>query len=351
MLRHEFFQLEVIEFPYISDYDDLLGINTFGYGRVKQETAPGAQFAFDTYNSVVIPVEENEGTVRLSYAGVLSDVEYKPDSALSVYDEMLMIDPVTSLRYWVAWLQVDQKCVCAAVSRAIDLNGETTNQSYPSGALLVNQDLAQLNLEVASGRDEWCKKYAEDLCKKPSETDLLPGGIGPGAKIRTENGYADVGDLEVGDLVYNDQHGLSSIEWIGSASSPSEIIYVPKQALGGTEDLYLAPRHRILFRSRRVEHVLGWPEVLVPVECLVGWRGVKVTQSVSVQIYNVLLGKHSVIQANGVLIESMAPREIVQQAALSSQAFGLRETINALSSITPTYCKPIVKSYELPELL
>lgn len=158
--------------------------------------------------------------------------------------------------------------------------------------------------------------------------------FGPGTEILTPAGVRPVEDFRPGDLVSTLDGTAQPVVAIYRMSAEAEGADAPIRfdvgALGDgmpEKPLYLSGNHRVLCESRLVERMFQEKRVLVPAKRLVDLTGVQAdTTSPRVDYTHLELREHSVLWANGALVEScllgpVALRSLprVLQAGMGSQ--------------------------------
>ncbi|MEM1238128.1 MAG: Hint domain-containing protein [Pseudomonadota bacterium] len=149
----------------------------------------------------------------------------------------------------------------------------------------------------------------------------------PGTRIKTDQGEADVADLQMGDKVQTKDNGLQSVLWTGSRRISGARLHVMPElapirivsnALGsGRPDdaLLVSPEHRMLIQGAPARDLFNTEEVLAAARDLVDGRNVWVETMVREVTYvHVLFERHEIVFANGLETESFHPAK----AALSS---------------------------------
>ncbi|WP_134682001.1 Hint domain-containing protein [Paracoccus ravus] len=137
-------------------------------------------------------------------------------------------------------------------------------------------------------------------------------------RIRMADGETIAGELKVGDRVLTKDEGPQPIRWISSRSLDRETlalhphlrpIRIRAGALGPMipdRDLVVSPQHRLVARSRIVERMFGFGEVLVPAKQLLALDGVEVIEDCdSVTYVHFLLDAHQIVFANGAEAETL----------------------------------------------
>lgn len=181
--------------------------------------------------------------------------------------------------------------------------------AYPSGTV----PASGAPFTIASARDG---KAADSLDGIESDTPYqnIHRAIcfAAGTRITTPRGPVAVETLAVGDLVMTLDHGPRPVRWIGRTlktwrkdPDPDKPIAINAGALGPDlphRDLMVSPQHRLLLRTG------DGSEVLTPAKALCDQSGVR--QKIGcrkVTYVHVMLSRHAVLEAEGVLSESFFP--------------------------------------------
>jgi hypothetical protein len=147
----------------------------------------------------------------------------------------------------------------------------------------------------------------------PNNFTFSPGPISllEGTLIQTERGEIQIENLRPDDIIWTKQRGwqalgLVTVEAITfrHRDDPAKPVLIPAGALGENQpaaDLITSPHHRILQRVEGTQE-----EVLVPAASLIGINGIRrMRGKKSANYYNIVLERHSIIQAAGCWVESL----------------------------------------------
>ncbi len=140
-----------------------------------------------------------------------------------------------------------------------------------------------------------------------------------GTLILTPEGYVQIEDLQVGDLVCTMHNGPQPIRWIGSrridltqSATPQEKlcpVRIRAGALGQglpEKDLRVSRQHRMLVSSKIAARMFGGKDVLISAIKLTEIPGIFVDESVTeVEYFHLLFDRHEVIYANAAPAESL----------------------------------------------
>ena len=134
----------------------------------------------------------------------------------------------------------------------------------------------------------------------------------PGTLVATPRGARPIESFGVGDLVVTRDHGPQPIRWIQSRQVSGIGKFAPvrirKGNLTGMEgDLFVSPRHRVLFQGYRAELLFGESEVLISAEDLIDGTMVLCDRQETATYIHILLDQHEIIFAGGAATESFHP--------------------------------------------
>ena len=151
-----------------------------------------------------------------------------------------------------------------------------------------------------------------------------------GTLIFTERGEIAIENLRPDDIIWTKDNGWQAIRLVTfermvfrHRDDPAKPILIPAGALGrGTPhcDLVTSPQHRILQLSDDTAE-----EVLVPAVKLIGINGIRRMRGRKKAHYlNIVMQRHSIIQASGCWVESM----LVTSSVLSRQSAAARRMLD-----------------------
>lgn len=143
-----------------------------------------------------------------------------------------------------------------------------------------------------------------------------------GTLIQTERGPIAVEELRPDDVLWTKDRGWQALQLVvmermkfADRDDPAKPILIPQGALGNDlpdADLMLSPQNRLLQSVAETGE-----EELVPAADLIGTNGIRQMRGKKKALYlNVLLERHSIIQAAGCWVESMlvTRRSLLQQS-------------------------------------
>lgn len=145
-----------------------------------------------------------------------------------------------------------------------------------------------------------------------------------GSRLEGVRGPVAVEDLRIGDLVKTRDSGPQPIRWIGwtehrwpGTDEGLRPIRIPARSMDGRlphRDLMISPQHRILLSKQNFAHLDTDEECFAPALSFVGYRGVQRDTSYRmVRYYHVLLDRHSILTAEGLLSESFFPGPVAMR--------------------------------------
>ncbi len=150
-----------------------------------------------------------------------------------------------------------------------------------------------------------------------------PSGVvnlSEGTRVRTPSGECEVESLREGSVVLTREHGGQPVLWVGQRQVSAARMMIdpgakPIRLRAGAirsgqpdADLLVSPHQQILVSGRRAQQLVGQDEVLASAVDLVDGSLISSDRNASeVSFYQVLLGRHEVIWANGVPVESQHP--------------------------------------------
>ncbi len=157
--------------------------------------------------------------------------------------------------------------------------------------------------------------------------DTLVPCFGRGTRIKTEQGYIAVEYLTIDHSVLTMDQGYQPINWIGSrvvcATDKLAPIVIEAGVLGNTRTLRVSPCHRMLITGAKAQLLFGESEVLVAAKHLVGWDGIYVERTKTVEYFHIMFESHQIIMAEGAMTESFFPGD----ACMNSMAIEAKEEI------------------------
>lgn len=156
-----------------------------------------------------------------------------------------------------------------------------------------------------------------------------------GTLIDTDRGARAIEDLRPGDLVGTVDDGLRPLLWIGGRHVIGAGRFAPVEIAAGmwgaTRPLRVSQHHRVLVRDPMAELMFGVPEVFVPAISLTLLPGARLVQGTRCHYHHLMLDRHGVIRANGVLSESL---HLADNASGEDAQEDLLRFFPALSSLT-----------------
>jgi hypothetical protein len=179
----------------------------------------------------------------------------------------------------------------------------------------------------------------------------------PGTQLATPDGSRPIEKLRPGDLVCTRDNGPQPVVWCGYrrmsgarlwAMPHLRPIRIRRNVFGigqPDRDLIVSPQHRMLIRGRAAEALFNTDEVLVAAEDLLNDLSIVVDHEMREVTYvHVLLERHQIVQANGLLTESFHPAHSAPEALDPAHRQALVEALPALAA-DPLAYGDVVRRY------
>ncbi|SEK68683.1 Ca2+-binding protein, RTX toxin-related [Roseivivax marinus] len=159
-----------------------------------------------------------------------------------------------------------------------------------------------------------------------------------GTRILTPSGEVLIETLRPGDLVMTEDAGAQPVLWMGRTSLDAERleaephlrpVRLRPHLTGAARDLLVSPQHAMLVEDRlvRATHMVK-----------AGWRGARVAEGrKQVEYIHLLLPRHHLVRAEGVVSESMYPGP----QALAGLDFSARRSLRAVLPNPAAYGPPV----------
>lgn len=231
--------------------------------------------------------------------------------------------------------------------------------SYHAEIVEVSQDRARLLVFVGAvppaDRDLWVMRLSR--LDQPLRHPPTEGGVicfTPGTSLSTPSGPRLIETLRPGDLVSTRDNGPQPVVWYGHRRMTGARLYampylrpirIRSNAFGigqPDRDLIVSPQHRMLIRGRAAEALFNTDEVLVAAEDLLNDLSITVDRQLrDVTYIHVLLERHQIVLANGLLTESFHPSNTSLDAIEPSQREHLLSAIPALATNPLAYGDPV----------
>lgn len=158
--------------------------------------------------------------------------------------------------------------------------------------------------------------FNDVLAEQPSGVAVLTQGT----RVRTPSGECLVEELREGSIVLTREHGGQPVLWVGRRKVSAARMTVdpetkPVRLRAGAirsgqpdADLLVSPYQQILVSGKRARKLIGQDEVFANAADLVDGSLISTDRGAEdVSYYQILLGRHEVIWANGVPLESQHP--------------------------------------------
>lgn len=138
-----------------------------------------------------------------------------------------------------------------------------------------------------------------------------------GTLIRTDKGAVPVETLQTRDKVWTLDDGFQPLVWVGSRKLSPQVltdnpnwhpIRIAARTLSPCQESHIlvSPQHRFLIDSIIAERMFGERQVMIPAKGLLDCDGVSVERhDEGIEYFHLLFRRHCIIEANGILAESM----------------------------------------------
>jgi len=148
--------------------------------------------------------------------------------------------------------------------------------------------------------------------------------------LRGAAGPVLAGRLREGDLIWTLDAGVQPVLWVGGRFGTEPAVEVPAGLLGACSPLVVTAQHRVLLRAPVLEPAFGSPEVLVPAQALVRAGLARACLPALRRFVHVLMPRHSILDADGVLAESLYPAPMIVSGYAGPDRSGLLAALKAL---------------------
>lgn len=171
----------------------------------------------------------------------------------------------------------------------------------------------------------------------------LASGLMAGTQVATQMGWRDVAAIAVGDLVLTFDGGMQAVAAVerqtfstGGDLAPADTwpIFVPAEALGNRDDMFLLPQQSVMIEADAAEEVFGDPFAMIPVLALEGFRGItRVPPAEQIELITLAFAQDEVVFVNtGALIHCPKSRDILDTSLSLYSALPL-EAAKALVAV------------------
>ncbi|MEC7763175.1 MAG: Hint domain-containing protein [Pseudomonadota bacterium] len=138
----------------------------------------------------------------------------------------------------------------------------------------------------------------------------LSAGFCQGTAVETPSGPIKIENLRLGDKVLTATSGVQPVRWITKRTVPAlgqfRPIRIRAPFFGLSEDMLMAPDHRILVEGSETEYLLGETDALLQAQRLVGSHAaLSEARLKTVTYYHVLLDHHDCLLHGGLRSESL----------------------------------------------
>jgi hypothetical protein len=148
--------------------------------------------------------------------------------------------------------------------------------------------------------------------------------------LRGVAGPVQAGRLRAGALLWTLDAGLQPVVWVGGRQGTDAAVEIPSGLFAASAPVVVTAQHRILLRAPALELAFGAPEVFVPAQALVRAGVARACLPALRRFVHVLMPRHSVLDADGVLAESLYPAPTVVSGYSGSGRTGLVAAVDAL---------------------
>ena len=171
----------------------------------------------------------------------------------------------------------------------------------------------------------------------------LASGLVAGTQVATQMGWRDVAAIAVGDLVLTFDGGMQMVAAVerqtfstGGDLAPADTwpIFVPAEALGNRDDMFLLSQQSVMIEADAAEEVFGDPFAMIPALSLVGFRGItRVPPAEKIDLITLAFAQDEVVFVNtGALIFCPKSFDILDAGLSSYNALPL-EAAKALVAV------------------
>lgn len=164
----------------------------------------------------------------------------------------------------------------------------------------------------------------------------LASGLMAGTKVATQIGWRDVAAVAVGDQVLTFDGGMQTVAAVhreiiatGGELAPGDAwpMFVPAEALGNRDDMFLLPNQAVMIEADAAEEVFGDPFAMIPALALDGYRGItRVPPADTMEVVTLAFAQDEVVFANtGALIFCPKSNDIFDAGLSAYSALPLDE--------------------------
>lgn len=163
-------------------------------------------------------------------------------------------------------------------------------------------------------KDVWGRSFVAEggLLAKATLAELAFGLVA-GTQVATQIGWRDVAAVSAGDLVLTFDGGMQIVAAVdrqviqtGGEFAPGDAwpLFVPAEALGNKDEMYLLPQQSVMIEADAAEEVFGDPFAMIPALALEGFRGItRVPPAEQIEIITLSFAQDEVVFTNsGALI-------------------------------------------------
>ena len=193
-------------------------------------------------------------------------------------------------------------------------------------------------------KDVWGRSMvAESGLQAEATLAELASGLVAGTQVATQMGWRDVAAIAVGDLVLTFDGGMQMVAAVerqtfstGGDLAPADTwpIFVPAEALGNRDDMFLLSQQSVMIEADAAEEVFGDPFAMIPALALEGFRGItRVPPAEKIDLITLAFAQDEVVFVNtGALIFCPKSFDILDAGLSSYNALPL-EAAKALVAV------------------
>lgn len=240
---------------------------------------------------------------------------------------------------------------------------QTINGGDPATIIIEGETLStvDLSLEEEQSGDSETNHTNETVGIVAFEDGIIPC-FTVGTLIDTARGPRPVETLRPGDLILTRDHGPQPLRWLCRTHLPPDRlardphlrpVRIRRDAFGPgcpARDMAVSPQHRLLITGWRAELFFGSDEILVAAKALLNDISVRLDPGAGpVGYFHLLLDRHEVVTADGLLTESLHAGQI-DKAELTGPArhelFALFPTLRSDTGAFGRTARPVARVHE-----
>lgn len=166
--------------------------------------------------------------------------------------------------------------------------------------------------------------------------------------LLTPQGWIPAGEIRAGAHIMTLDHGVAAVrhvhkKTVTGCGQAAPVEFLPG-AMGNQTTVRLSQQHRVLIKSARAELLFGHSEVFVPAKALVNRRDIRLAPCRSVEYVHILMERHEVLNATGLLCESLLFGD------MATDIIGDQIDVDAMSNHPMKSARPILTFREAVHL-